>query len=631
MKTVKRSRLKNNWKIFCRWFCSKRGRQFLSKAAILIIAAVFLTWLLEYRHFLNDASRVWQFVLERPKVFFYNSLVIFFIVLGTYGLFRKVFTAIAVDTALILAIGYIHIAKFNFRGMPLFPEDFQFGTQAGTLTKFIDPWSIVRVVIAIILTIVLGCLLDRLTKKWLASERPTSGGDTWWKRHHIVSRAAIILIAIAGFMVTTDFVRNHGGEREVELGFLDSKFIDWNQVQNYENNGFLIGFLYNTRKLQLQDPAGYNEEKIAEIRNSNLQSATQDETGRNALADSGINVVTILEESFFDPENIREYYHYDGEVMPNLHRLQTMIPHGTMYSVDYGGGTANIEFEVQTGLTNYFLKTVPYTNLLPYQETVPSLASFAKSNNYDTATVHSFNGGMYKRNIVLPKMGFDEFITEAEFDYTEKDGSSSYINDRSAYNQLLKVLDEHDKPMYVSLLTMQNHAPYLTNEYGESQFKVTNVADDAKRNAIETYLMTAHLSDQYLGEFYDKLQKLDEKTVVLLYGDHSPGVFPDVIESKDKAVSDQARHTPYLIFANFDLGNAELPTTTPNCLSNTMFNMLNLNKPDYYYLLDKICEEEPVLTDSNYINGAPIMNTALSQYELLSFDLAAGKQYYLHQ
>lgn len=628
-------------------FGVKRFLQIAVKFIILAGAAILLTWLIEYRHFINDAGRVAEFISEHPEPFWYTSLIVFFVLFGVYGITRKIGLSIATMVAGILIIGYIHIAKFNFRGAPLLPEDFQLGSQAGTLTKFIDPWQIVRLVIAVIMVFALGIIFDKITYKLLERERAAKK-NVWWRLYRIASRVAIIAIAIAGFLATTDFARNHENQRDIKLDFFHTKFTDWNQTENYADNGFLIGFLYNLSKLDISAPGGYSEEKIAEIKADLLdkKTAAEQDKGLVSLGDLKCNIVLVLNESFFDPENIRAIYNYDGgDITPNLHKLQKTngVLSGTMYSVDYGGGTANIEFEVLTGLTNYFLKTVPYTNLLPYQKDMISIGSAAKEYGYETTMIHPFNGGMYKRDIVLPKMGFDKVIDESDFDFVEKDGSSEYINDRSSYEQTLKVLKDSDSPQVVSLITMQNHSPYNANEYGESKFKLWDITNEGERNAAETYFMTMNLSDQYLGEFYEKIRNFDEPTMVLFYGDHSAGVFPRVIESPDYAISSTARQTPYLLFSNFMFKNAdilvqsasalksesELPTTTPNCLVNTMLNVLGTKKPELYYLLDSICRTEPILTDAYFGGSAPFMSSNLSAYELLSYDLTAGKQYYI--
>ncbi len=597
-----------------------RTKQIVIKMFVLVIAALFLTWLLEYRHFLNDTSDAWEFVFTRTKVFLYNSLIMLTLLTIIYGIVRKIFTSISISTALILIFGYIHIAKFNFRGTPLLPEDFQLSSQAGALTKFVDFSDIMRLIIAVILVIILGILLDKLSTKWLQKE----------PRYRIVSRIAIVAIALSAFLVTTDFVRHHGKEREIELPFLSSKFTDWNQTDNYADNGFLLGFLYNTAKLTITAPDGYSKAELATIRdNLTAQESTviHDLTSASQV---DYNLIIILNESFYDPSIIADYYHYTGgDVTPNLHKIQQETLSGYMYSPDYGGGTANIEYEAITGLTNYWLRTVPYTNLLSHVSRVPSLASYLKEQGFNTTTIHPFSGGMYKRDTVLPKLGFDHFHEQKDFSYDEKEGESEYINDRSAYNETLDYMRQTEGKDFISLITMQNHAPYNPHEYGDPNYEVTNAENEAEKNAIETYLMSLHKSDEFLGEFIEKLESYDEKVVVLFYGDHSPGVFMQVHENDDKSVSDLIHLTPYFIYTNYTTFSGNLPTTTPNCLPNTLLNTLQITKPTSFYLLDEICTSEPILSDNYFGEDAPVMNTALSSYQLLTYDLSAGEQYFI--
>lgn len=671
---------KRRWRVF-----GRRTFQITFKLILLAAAAIALNWLLEYRHFMNDVDTTYAFIETSPLVFWYTCLIMFTILMFFYGIFRKPFITIGTVMSLVLIIGYIHMAKFNFRGAPLLPEDLQLGSQAGTLTKFVDGWDITRLVLAVICTITLGIILDHVTRRWLY-KGAVFPGNVWWRRYMIVSRIAIIAVAVTGFMVTTEFARHHTAEREQELEFLESKFTDWDQVTNYRDNGFIIGFLYNLNKLDTVEPDGYSKERIAEIK-AELSSEKKADTGRTETADIDYNIVVILNESFYDPKDIREYYPYSGgDVTPNLHRLQQTdgVFSGTMYSVDYGGGTANIEYEVLTGLTTYWLKTVPYINFIPKQTTVPSLASFAVAGGLEARALHPFNGGMYKRDIVLPKLGFQEFKAEEDFTHTDTYGYSEYVTDGEAYTEMIETLKKYDKPQMISLITMQNHAPYYYGEYGQPQFLMPEVPDVDERNAAETYLMTLNKSDEYLGQLYDAVQRLDEKTVVLFYGDHSPGVFPRVAGNTNAEVMKLSRQTPYLIFANFTLDGTEektevanapavtsntglsytrssvlattrasqpgvmtavtpstlevttpsttaekLPMTTPNCLSNTLLNILNAEKPEYYYLLDRVCKEQPILTETYFGSEAPFMSTTLSEYSLITYDLVAGEQYYL--
>lgn len=614
---------------------SAEQRKFIVKQFILVLVmALVMTFFLQYRYFGNDAGATWEYVQNKTLVFFYTALIVLLFMMAVWAISGQPFISVFVTAAAIMIITYIHLSKFALRGSPLLPEDFQLATEAAGLAKFVDVWSIVRLVIAVILTGVVCVMLAILTGNFFGTNktnRKTRAEKTWWRRADLYFRALLFAVAVLGLYVSTDFVRHHNGKRYMDVAWLDTQFNAWNQVKNYDENGFLLGFLYNWNKLTLVAPDGYSEEKMTEIAR---EYVAKEEDGNAERKNPEYNVVVVLNESFYDPEIIKDYYDYgDVDITPNLHKIQEKYPNGQMYSVDYGGGTANIEFEVVTGLSNYWANTVPYTDLLPVTGDIPSIATWYKKFGYETRVIHPYVGGMYKRNIAVRNEGFDEFMTQYEMEYTEHDANSQYINDRSAYNQTIKTLKEQDEKQLISLITMQNHAPYDVDNYDQLDYRVPDYAKEDwwREWRIANYLQSLHNSDAYLGEFIEALDVLGEKTVVLFYGDHSPGVFDKVAKSEDAAVRNLSRLTPYFVYANFDMGDVkkDLPTTTPNCLANAMFNMLQEKKPALSYLLDTVCKENPILTPAYFGDGGPFQNTELSNYELINYDILGGKKYWM--
>ena len=598
-----------------------------------------LTWFLEYRYFLNDMFRVWSFVFGSPLVFLFNAFLMWLLLVFVWGIIGSPIITASASWILLIIITYIHINKYYSRQTPLLPEDFQLASQASTLTKFVDYGSIIRMIIACVLIVFLTILFYKFAAKKFNLVRSWNT-ESFLQKHAVWMRVLIIAVAGGAFFVCTDFVRHHDGTRYEDIPILGTHFTAWNQNRNYDDNGFILGFLYNFQKLQLDEPDIYSESNIQKIKSEYDAEAEEENLNRKDVAKEDVNVVIILNESFYDPsvefngQKFEDYYsHTGGEILPNLRKIQKNYPSGLMYSLDYGGGTANIEFETFTSLTNYWTNTVPYTALVPKAGQIPSVAQMLKEKGYKTTAIHPFNGGMYKRNISLANEGFDTFITENEMDYKEHDGNSEYINDRSAYQQTLKVLKESDEKQMIGLITMQNHTPYNAENYEKTDFEVTaEDIDEDKKSSIEIYYQSLHTSDQYLGEFISELDKLDKKVVVLFFGDHSAGLFDNVNSHEEKAVRDLSRVTPYFVYSNYNSGfrgKKTLPTTTPNCMTNTMLNGLNWQKDSIYYLVDKVCEAEPILT-STYLEGREInMAGVLDDYELVTYDILGGKKYWL--
>ncbi len=89
------------------------------------------------------------------------------------------------------------------------------------------------------------------------------------------------------------------------------------------------------------------------------------------------NIVLVMNESFYDPEILGKHYaHTGGDVIvPNLHKLFQKYPSGYMYSPEYGGNTANIEFAAYTSLSNYWANTIPYISSVSKIKPMPGLAN----------------------------------------------------------------------------------------------------------------------------------------------------------------------------------------------------------------------------------------------------------------
>ena len=610
---------------------------FLCSIVFLALAAIFLTWFLEYRYFINDFSRAWSFTIGSPAPFFYNALLMWLMLLFMWGLFEKPGTAVGVMWIIVISITYAHINKFNSRGFPLLPEDFQLASEASSLSKFVTGASIAKLFGAIVLVVALTVFFNRMVAKkiFLGYKNPS---PSFSKRHFFAARFIIVVLAGLSFFFATDFVRHNDGSRYEDI-FLGTHFTAWNQNRNYDDNGFILGFLYNLQKLQLSKPDEYSESKITALREEFESRAETENADKISAADEKISIVVILNESFYDPSvefqglKFEDYYpHTGGDILPNLHRIMRKYPSGYMYSLDYGGGTANIEFETFTGLTNYWVNSVPYTALIPKAGDIPSIAQSYKKLGYETVAIHPYNGGMYKRNIALKNEGFDTFYDEHDMKYQEHDGNSQYINDRAAYQETLDVLKSSDKNQVIGLITMQNHTPYDADIYDETQFAVTNEdIEEGRRSDISIYYQSLHNSDAYLGEFIDELDQLDKKVVVLFYGDHSAGLFDATNSNEVKEVRDLSRVVPYFVYANFDadFNTSYLPTTTPNCMTNTMFNVLNWQKDPYYYLLDDVCTAEPILA-ATWIEGRELTNAELlHDYELLTYDILGGEKYWM--
>lgn len=634
----------------------------------LLIAgmAILFTWFILWRQNLEDANATWDFVNENPELFQYSCLIIGLLMMVVAAATWRPFLTIGLSFAAFSIITFIHIQKYNYRAAPLLPEDFLMASNAGNLLDFVDIWEVIWLAVGSVLVIVGTALLEHRVRLWIGKDNT---GLALWERWAVVPRAVFTMVALTALVLVASPVVFHkqSSETTTMADWPKTSFVIWNQTENYEKNGFIIAFLYNLGGVQITEPDDYSEDAIAKIA-ERYRVLKKADAKRKPLAEVVDNIIVVLDETFYDPELLGEYYAHDGgDTLPNLHRIFQKYPSGYMYSPEYGGGTANVEFEVFTGLSNYWAMSTIYANWALKLHHLESIAGWSKSNGFETTAVHAYDGTMYKRNIVYPMMGFSNFIDVERMRYTEKENLSPYVNDRSVYREILDVLGGGGDQM-VGAVTMQNHSPYWLASYTNRSFAMRS-QEHPEWWELEIHFQSLHNADKYLGEFLDALDKSEERTVVLWFGDHAAGILNEYAQSDNADEVTISHLTPYFVYANFDIESPytaeeaeeinlasgldfrklfrqnedlikqyglqelmqgiDLPTTSSNCLWNTMANALKVEKPALLYLVDEVCAEVPVLARAHQSGtDEPERTEALRAYELINYDILLGKQYW---
>lgn len=613
----------------------------ISASLLLIVGfSILFTWFVLWRSNLCDADATNEFIGEKPRLFAYSCMVIFSLMAALAAITWRPFLSIGVSFAAVSILSYIQMEKFRIRGIPLLPEDFLLAGNAGEVAQFADQDSITRLVWGVVFILVGSALLEHCARRVIG--RNTHQGP-WWKCYSVIPHATLSLVALATLsMVVAPIIQRKNYDWIKD----EADFVEWNQNENYKKNGFILGFLFNLGRMEVERPDDYSEGRMLEIAKK-YQAIRSADTDRIPLTEIANNIVVILDETFYDPALLTKYYsHTGGDVTPNLHRLFRNYPSGYMYSPEYGGGTANVEFEVLTGLSNYWAGIVPYVNAIPKLDSRLSVASWAGDYGFDTTAIHAYDGSMYKRNLVYSRFGIDTFIDWETMRYKEHDHMSGYINDESVFKEVLDILEDGKNSQMVLAVTMMNHANYDAAHYPVLDFKVPGEKDTLLPDSFQSI----HNADKYLGEFIEAIDELDEKTVVLWFGDHAAGILDKYYKSNDKSDRDIAQLTPYFIYANFDIESSwtvkevakineklgfeypirgvDLPTTTPNCLLNTMYNILGVEKPALFYLVDEVCEETPILMKAYFAGNPPEDSEVLREYQLVNYDVLAGKHYW---
>ena len=372
------------------------------------------------------------------------------------------------------------------------------------------------------------------------------------------------------------------------------ELFDISQFDQYYANlnyGAAFGFYANASKMGLKKHDTYSTDHL----NYLLDAYEQDRT----VPAEKPNVVVIMNESFSDLAAVGEfdtnipYLQFTNSLSKNTKKGQLMVS-------PFGGITCNSEYEFLTGMNVGLLSpgAMPYMQMM-FDDVPYSMVSHMKALGYHTTAFHPFAKNGWNREKVYKYFGFDEFIGIDEMGEYDPDPSElrSYVSDVSDYDTVLNYL-RSDAPgvrQFIFNVTIQNHGGY---QYPYPYFKedVTLSGMDGSYPQTEQYLTLMKNSDEALEYFIGELKKLDEPTIILLFGDHQPGVEREFYEelygkTLEQLTSEElARRyfVPFIIWANYDIEKEEDIHTSPCFLGGKLLDAAGLPKSRVHMYLDDI-------------------------------------------
>ncbi|MGY5218934.1 LTA synthase family protein [Enterococcus hirae] len=515
-------------------------------------------------------------------------------------------------------LGYANYLKMTYRQEPIYPDDLKMIKEFGLLKDMTGTISFYLLAGMILLVVAGGCwAIYRSFKK-----------DKKFQAIRVITLFTTIfaLIYISHFNNPNNLLRKAYNKTAL--------WIPYSQKMNYYNTGFIGGFLYNLKIDPMEKPKGYSEEKIKEI-TSHYQKLA-DEKNKTASEEQP-NIVYVMSESFSDPSRLNGV-EITGDPLADYYAVADQTYSGQMLSQNYGGGTANIEFEALTGFSMGLFNaqlTTPYTMLVPKMNQLPSIVSTLKDQNYHTTAIHPYNTSMYKRKDVYEVLGFDEFISENTMTYTDTIEDNPYISDASAYQEVMDLLKEDDTPQFIHLVTMQTHMPY-DGKYQQLEY-TAKTEDNSGISSLENYLQDISYSSQSLKAFTEELKKLSRRTLVVFWGDHLPGIYSDTIQNSNEKHT--LHETQFLMFdSQGELEKTEAPVTSPFYFAADLMNQTNQQTTGFYQLLLALQNELPAFERELYYQEGQWHREAqlnkkqaelYQAYEMIQYDIVSGEKYSL--
>jgi phosphoglycerol transferase MdoB-like AlkP superfamily enzyme len=604
----------------------KRITMVLSEAVFVVntlLGALLLVVLLEWiaRGTLTDVG---TFLTSTARPGMTTIAAVFLAMIALDALFGRHYQSFIIAVPALLIPAFISSQKQFYLSDPLYPSDMLFGRQIFQLLPAMlqaRPLAAVGVFAGLALAVVAIVFAARFIYK--ASPSLPLTGRLW--------RLALAVPVLAGLGSLMEYSQ-YSWIRD-RLNIIPMM---WDQKENYRHNGFVMAFTFNIPMANVSAPDAYNADNIADIYADGSAFAVNNSKRPD--------VIVIMNESLWDPRRLSNVS-LTPDPMPTIRATQS----GNVFSPEFGGMTANVEFEALTGFSNAFL---PYGSI-PYQQyvrgPVPSLATFFRAEGYSAIAMHPFQEWFWNRKEVYKSFGFEEFRSEENMPAMEKRGI--FASDEALFEQIMSTADDAQNPLFLFAVTLQGHGPYEANRYANNSIRVDgkgNLSPGAE-NTLATYAQGVNESDKSIARLIDWAKKRNRETIIVTFGDHLPpmgqvyvesGYMPGMVATRRAPLEVMKREheTPLMVWSSKSGTRKNIGSISPAMLPYHVLKTAGMDDPFYTGMLGRVQKKYPVVdrhmlvdAKNNGIADWSISSQSIpdiiKDYRLLQYDMMFGEKY----
>ena len=547
------------------------------------------------------------------------------LMLALYFLTRRIWAAMTLVSVPLLVCHLINAFKLALRNEPFFPWDITLVGEATNILSAIELHLSKAMILAgiyILASIAVALVLDRLV---LRRNRP---GRVSCLASFAAAAAAFVILC--GNWMSTAYIHEHTIPVRV-----------YNQHWSYKENGFVYTFVANIYHARVAEPEGYSAEHIREL--------TQDLPSGEGSVEP--NVIVVMSEAFADIWNA-ENLTFDQDLAPNYLALSEQYLSGSCMTSEYGGNTANCEFEVLTGYSTWMMPngTVMYMSYL--NQTTDSYVSFLKSRDYYAVALHPYQRSFFSREKAFELLGFDDYYSGEHFQGTQRLRAAQYVSDLELADRIIAEFEKNqatDRGFFCHTVTMLNHTSYYASDWPEEERVGMTASCELTQTEYDTlvsYATGVRHADSMLGRLTDYFSQVDEPTVILFFGDHQPSLGTPGYELMQRIgyVSDNTtpegklalQSTPYVIWNNFQTEpQAQQMDLSMFHLLPYMTRTLDMPRPAFHSYMDGLFELTRGVTRQVSLdgNGVPMQTLQgesmekFREYLTLVYDGLLGRQY----
>jgi hypothetical protein len=232
------------------------------------------------------------------------------------------------------------------------------------------------------------------------------------------------------------------------------------------------------------------------------------------------DLVVLVVEAFTYPEDLGISSGEDP--LPRFRATCAEASCGRVVSPASGGGSANAEFEILSGMSLSFFEpgAVPFRDLLPVK--VPGLAWELQAAGYRTRVLQAGSLEFFAYRKAYRQLGFQDLAT---LDGRQVERNLAWQpTDQALVEAITDALAEEAGPTFLYAFSNANHGPWPPGLH-------SSTGSDAQGDSVEdaspseVYLEGLRRMDEAVEALIHALKRRPRPTVLLVLGDHWPASF----------------------------------------------------------------------------------------------------------
>jgi hypothetical protein len=435
------------------------------------------------------------------------ALINAFVGLSLYLLLRVLFApGLAAGLGIVVGIGFAAASerKMQMLDFPLLPWDFRFSADLDSFITFLGLPTTVLLTGVALAALLAGLLL------WRGRRRLIRKGG------HVAALLAATITCFIWYrwIILPDTPRFLSGQIHN---------IAWDLGADYTNYGPYYTFLVNLKYLSLPTPT---KTALAAARSLDAKPGS-------AVAPAGErpNLVVILSEAFTDlPKRI---FGLPFTCLENAPIAQLVTP-------VWGGGTANLEFEILAGYPQALFPKGAVPFQMYVKRPMPQgLAHVFRDAGYEATAIHNYLRDFFSRPSAYEMLGFERYIGIEDLHNPPTRGQ--FADDEVIYRELRRQLDAPgDRPRFLHAVTMMAHLGYdWPGRYPIDPRLPPRLPQDLRNHelALVQYASMIYDGEAMFCHFIESLKQTRRRTLVLYFGDHYPSFGSmDIYRAVDKSL-----------------------------------------------------------------------------------------------